>query len=278
MIKFFRRIRQQLLTEIPPNGRAGKLSKPASPVGRYLLYAIGEIVLVVIGILIALSINNWNTGKINNDLEKFYIQGIIDDIKTDVVNLNRNILLDSQKVVSGNFLLNHFKNPTLKKDSIFLFHFSNSLPATYYQQNSIVFDDIKFSGRLNIISDPSLRNNIQRYYSHGLQITDVLAANSNFALELYVSQIFSDEFDMNSILNEFGSIYASSERMIEVNSFDSRLFYESPNDPTIKELINRLSINILIAQLNFTRLKIGRSTADELTNELKYYLNKITKD
>lgn len=46
MIKFFRRIRQQLLKE-------NKLS-------RYLIYAIGEIVLVVIGILIALSINNWN--------------------------------------------------------------------------------------------------------------------------------------------------------------------------------------------------------------------------
>jgi hypothetical protein len=46
MIKFFRKIRQQLLIE-------NKFSK-------YLLYAIGEIVLVVIGILIALSINNWN--------------------------------------------------------------------------------------------------------------------------------------------------------------------------------------------------------------------------
>ena len=49
MIKFFRRIRQRLLTE-------NKFSK-------YLLYAIGEIVLVVIGILIALSINNWNEGR-----------------------------------------------------------------------------------------------------------------------------------------------------------------------------------------------------------------------
>ncbi len=49
MIKFFRKIRQQLLTE-------NKFSK-------YLIYAIGEIVLVVIGILIALSINNWNEGK-----------------------------------------------------------------------------------------------------------------------------------------------------------------------------------------------------------------------
>ena len=46
MIKFFRRIRQRLLAE-------NKISK-------YLLYAIGEIVLVVIGILIALQINNWN--------------------------------------------------------------------------------------------------------------------------------------------------------------------------------------------------------------------------
>jgi len=46
MIKFFRKIRQQLLAE-------NKFTK-------YLIYAIGEIVLVVIGILIALSINNWN--------------------------------------------------------------------------------------------------------------------------------------------------------------------------------------------------------------------------
>ncbi|WP_412561059.1 DUF6090 family protein [Winogradskyella sp. MIT101101] len=52
MIKFFRNIRQKLLTE-------NKISK-------YLLYAIGEIVLVVIGILIALSINNWNETEKQN--------------------------------------------------------------------------------------------------------------------------------------------------------------------------------------------------------------------
>jgi hypothetical protein len=49
MIKFFRKIRQKLLVE-------NKISK-------YLLYAIGEVVLVVIGILIALSVNNWNEGN-----------------------------------------------------------------------------------------------------------------------------------------------------------------------------------------------------------------------
>ena len=258
MLTFFRRIRKGLLGD-------GATSK-------YLLYAIGEIALVVIGILIALSINNWNTGRINNDLERFYIQGIIHDVESDLVKLNFNISLDLQKVSSGNYLLDHFKNPTLKKDSIILSHFANLLPATYYQQNNIVFEDIKFSGRLNIISNDSLRNNIQRYYSHGEQITNVLEANSNFALELFVSHTYSDEFDMNSILNLFGSLYSNSERMVEVTSFDSQLFYKSAKDPIIKELINRISINILLAQLNVNRLKIGTDEATELTSELKYYL------
>ena len=52
MIKFFRKIRQRLLTE-------NKFSK-------YLIYSIGEIVLVVIGILLALQVNNWNEGKKDN--------------------------------------------------------------------------------------------------------------------------------------------------------------------------------------------------------------------
>jgi hypothetical protein len=57
-MKFFRKIRQRLLTE-------NKFSK-------YLIYAIGEIVLVVIGILIALSINNWNQGRIDKKSESKY--------------------------------------------------------------------------------------------------------------------------------------------------------------------------------------------------------------
>ena len=74
MIKFFRKIRQQLLSE-------NKFSK-------YLIYAIGEIVLVVIGILIALSINNWNQEKIeNNEILKIY-QRISLDVDNDIKELS----------------------------------------------------------------------------------------------------------------------------------------------------------------------------------------------
>jgi hypothetical protein len=74
MIKFFRHIRQRLLTE-------NKFSK-------YLLYAIGEIFLVVIGILIALSINNWNEQRKTVNKEKGYIRSIYQDLQKDLNRIN----------------------------------------------------------------------------------------------------------------------------------------------------------------------------------------------
>jgi len=67
MIKFFRKIRQNLLSE----GKTGK----------YLKYAFGEIVLVVIGILIALQINNWNNNKINQSDSKEFNQRLLNEFK-----------------------------------------------------------------------------------------------------------------------------------------------------------------------------------------------------
>ena len=70
MIKFFRKIRQNILSE----GKTGK----------YLKYALGEIVLVVIGILIALSINNWNEDRKNQLKETVYLEGIKTDLEWDI--------------------------------------------------------------------------------------------------------------------------------------------------------------------------------------------------
>ena len=74
MINIFKKIRQQLLTE-------NKFRKPASPAGRYLLYAIGEVFLVVIGILIAVSINNWNQNRVNAITE----DKILEEIRIDLI-------------------------------------------------------------------------------------------------------------------------------------------------------------------------------------------------
>ena len=70
MTKFFRKIRKKLADD----------NKPI----KYLRYAIGEIVLVVIGILIALQINNWNQNRIENETLWGYLNNISVNIKNDL--------------------------------------------------------------------------------------------------------------------------------------------------------------------------------------------------
>jgi len=71
MIKFFRKIRYDLMEK--------------NKTGKYFKYAIGEIVLVVIGILIALQINNWNENqKLEKTTEDYYTQ-LLDDLNNDII-------------------------------------------------------------------------------------------------------------------------------------------------------------------------------------------------
>ncbi|QCX37908.1 hypothetical protein FF125_05465 [Aureibaculum algae] len=77
MIKFFRRIRQNLLKE--------------NKTGKYFKYAIGEIILVVIGILIALSINNWNEDRQATNLAKENYLNILTSLEQDSFTIKKTI-------------------------------------------------------------------------------------------------------------------------------------------------------------------------------------------
>tara|TARA_B100000497_G_scaffold126268_1_gene164710 strand:+ start:944 stop:1378 length:435 start_codon:yes stop_codon:yes gene_type:complete len=74
MIKFFSKIRQKILAE--------------NKYGKYLIYAICEIVLVVIGILIALSINNWNENQKREKLKSAYRVSLVNDLSLDTLMLS----------------------------------------------------------------------------------------------------------------------------------------------------------------------------------------------
>lgn len=102
MIKFFRHIRQNLIME-------NKTSK-------YFKYAIGEIILVVIGILIALQINNWNENRLQNQtLENIY-SIIAEDLKNDIEDTNAILKRKKEleptfnKMLDGSFTKDDYKN------------------------------------------------------------------------------------------------------------------------------------------------------------------------
>ena len=99
MIKFFRKIRHRLLTE-------NKFSK-------YLVYAIGEIILVVIGILIALQINNWNEKHQAQNKMVSNFQNLIEDLKSNKLQLLN--LIERRKEVSNGagLLIDNYENQIL---------------------------------------------------------------------------------------------------------------------------------------------------------------------
>lgn len=70
MLKFFRKIRKNLLIE--------------NKTAKYFKYAIGEIALVMIGILLALQVNNWNNNRIDSKREVGYIKNIERDLKNQL--------------------------------------------------------------------------------------------------------------------------------------------------------------------------------------------------
>ena len=86
MIKFFRKIRQNLLSE----GKTGK----------YLKYAIGEIILVVIGILLALQINSWNQQRIENKQELTLLSLLKDEFQHNLSELDRSIEINKKATQS----------------------------------------------------------------------------------------------------------------------------------------------------------------------------------
>jgi hypothetical protein len=120
MIKFFRKIRYDLMEK--------------NKTGKYLKYAIGEIILVVIGILIALSINNWNESRKQSTSEKEFITSIKNDLKQDkaFILLIVEILepkIEANKTLNSD-LLNLYKNDRKSLDSIFQIYFKSQ--RTFY--------------------------------------------------------------------------------------------------------------------------------------------------
>ena len=142
MIKFFRRIRQQLLTE-------NKFSK-------YLIYAIGEIVLVVIGILIALQINNWNEERKERKIERKMLIELKGALQRNIDFTNWAISNNEQKQVSNQIILEHFDDGIQYQDSLAK-HFSNGITWFNVNLENQAYETLKSVG-IHTISNDTIRN------------------------------------------------------------------------------------------------------------------------
>ena len=151
MINFFRKIRKKMADD----------NKPI----QYMRYAIGEIALVVIGILIALAINNWNEDRKERIEEKELLEGLKQD-------LERNMELISQDWSKRAFrsctiILEVLKNKSPYHDSIAI-HFHNSRIFADLSMSTSSYEALKNKG-LEIVSSKQLRKRIINHFEISLK-------------------------------------------------------------------------------------------------------------
>ncbi|MFC4723493.1 DUF6090 family protein [Geojedonia litorea] len=240
MIKFFRKIRQNLLSE----GKTGK----------YLKYAIGEIVLVVIGILIALSINDWNDGRKKTNLKANYIESLKRDLSADMMYFKTQIAEDSIDLAKMLSFSKRLSNSFTTMDTLIQIARYEFLPFTD------VNNDLNMSTYNSLISTGNI-SVLDKNTSQSLLKFNNLQLNSNSMIDR------NDELYFNSVVF-YRNKYPFNSEMNGINGPFMDSFWASLDENTLKSDFNGV-LTAKIAMLGNSilgRKELLLKTADMLNN------------
>ena len=151
MVHYFGKIRRNLLEK--------------NNLAKYLLYAIGEILIVMIGILIALNINKWNENRKISITEIKIIKEMKINLKTDLADVRWNIDFLNKNKNANQIVLKSLKNPDNYSDTLNLYYANISYSLPMFSNNTSAFENLKSIG-FNIIKNDSLRMGITELYSN----------------------------------------------------------------------------------------------------------------
>lgn len=251
MIKLFRNTRRRLL-------RANRFANPASSTGRYLLYAVGEIVLVVIGILIALQLNTWNSNRIQQEEIQTTYRNMLEEIASTQTQMQQKYTLIENVLISKNkrsLQLMKLKN----KDSIHkiyetLIAVSNVVTVVYDMPTTSEFlNDRNITGIKNTKLKEILLH-VKRNLRFG-QIVDTYAANQlNTLIEPYLTK------------NLNYAMVVEGRDMLEINTTDHAIFFDNLE---LENLIN-LKIETDNTKIDYLRTfeRVLNNAHQEISNQL----------
>ena len=252
MIKIFRKIRQKLLTE-------SKFSK-------YLLYAIGEIILVVIGILIAFQVNNWNEKRKNDSLEQNYLISLQEEFGFNKKNLKSLVNLNVKNANFGLKILNYTgpSKPEISEksfDSLIINTIGNEVE---FRPRNEIIDELISSGKLSIIDNSVLRTSLSSWSESLKRVKFQEAELSKYRfqlLDLSMKQINLRD----AIFNATGGVFGITE-----SKFDNK----NTQILKLQEFESLLSSFIGASKFADQRFEVLDKKIDEILTLIKQELKK----
>ena len=238
MLKFFRHIRQRLLTE-------NKFSK-------YLLYAVGEILLVVIGILIALEINNYNESVKNRDILDNYLENLVKEVEYHIYIYDNFFIKRYDKKMEGLYLARAiYENNIEIKDTLAAVN-SLGYGAVYAtgiaEPGNSIFNSLNNTGNIRLI-DNELRNEILDYYTD-LKLSNQMSKDQLSGYNLLMNSLRPFDPDNPDELSHFSQAYVISKAKTE-------------------EFYNITNLEISSANHNIRRIKHIIEKAENLLKMIK---------
>ena len=183
---------------------------------KYFKYAIGEIVLVVIGILIALQVSNWNKQNEDRKLEKRYISELMLDLQQDSIFISESIQRSYQQMESKNKLAQFFEGQQFTKDSLIAYFSSQWKPVPKFNPITTTLDELKSTGNIRVIQNSNIRRKIletYNYYTTHINNTQeryhiqqnalgnlVISKVPNIFVEFYKT---TEKLDIKAVLNDY---------------------------------------------------------------------------
>ena len=215
-----------------------------SKFGKYSIYAIGEIFLVVIGILIALQVNNWNENRKNLIKEQVILKQLRAEFKSNLVQLDEKIVLRSQIINSSEKVLKMIDNPlNVNKDTLY----DNLSVLTLDPTFDPISNDLIVSGNLQLINNLKLKNSLSNWTSDVMTLREMelewqkMTLNVNFPFIIRLN-IYRDLAN-NQYKNKSVPIYILDKNVrqkLEIGKSKRSVNVESVlNNPEIESIISR---------------------------------------
>lgn len=244
---------------------------------KYMRYAVGEIILVVIGILIALAINNWNENRKLSNQEIIYLDNLKNDINTQIQMLDVYIDFENIIIDHSNDIIKHYElNGGFKKmDSLFPKIHDLTIRWTFSNTNTTLLQMLN-SNQINIIQNRQLREELIAYN----QEIDLFAKNTNINNTNLI-----DNFTTRTFI-EIGSyaLYGHSDRMVKkfndfypfiTNKITNNELKNTTtlliNEPKIRlELINKVVYRNTLSNLQ----KSGNQAVKEKSEQILHMIEK----
>ena len=255
MLKFFRKIRENLISE--------------SKISKYFIYAFGEIILVVIGILIALQVNSWNENKKNRQTEQSYLKGIITNLDEDIIELNSLLKTDSARFDAYTHILRPFNDGAFNIYSIDFIRDIGVAQLTHgFDGNSIVFEDMKSSGRINFVRSDVLRFALLEYYNESKNVV-ASHKNTNATINQLKDEAFITNLDINSLVESF---LFKDDWSAPLDQLDLSFFRKDKDNIEVKHFANRVSMMKGILQVKHNQNLYLQERSIRLRNLISDYL------